>query len=106
MRREERVTVQGPVKEQQPEGMSHRGGGMCPLLRTPSAAGTRPSPTSSSLLQTDPTTVVWGEHCHFRVPPTLDWEKWALGMTLNNGDTEYADEMLPAAQGMRDARGP
>ena len=29
MRREERVTVQGPVKEQQPEGMSHRG------LRTP-----------------------------------------------------------------------
>ena len=25
MRREERVTVQGPVKEQQPEGMSHRG---------------------------------------------------------------------------------
>ena len=27
MRREERVTVQGPVKEQQPDGMSHRGGG-------------------------------------------------------------------------------
>ena len=26
MRREERVTVQGPVKEQQPDGMSHRGG--------------------------------------------------------------------------------
>ena len=25
MRREERVTVQGPVKKQQPEGMSHRG---------------------------------------------------------------------------------
>ena len=25
MRREERVTVQGPVKEQQPDGMSHRG---------------------------------------------------------------------------------
>ena len=25
MRREERVTAQGPVKEQQPEGMSHRG---------------------------------------------------------------------------------
>ena len=31
MRREERVTVQGPVKEQQPDGMSHRGGkGACP----------------------------------------------------------------------------
>ena len=27
MRREEGVTVQGPVKEQQPDGMSHRGGG-------------------------------------------------------------------------------
>ena len=27
MRREERVTVQGPVKEQQPDGMSHRAGG-------------------------------------------------------------------------------
>ena len=27
MRREERVTVQGPVKEQQPDGMSHAGGG-------------------------------------------------------------------------------
>ena len=26
MRREERVTVEGPVKEQQPDGMSHRGG--------------------------------------------------------------------------------
>ena len=25
MRREERVTVQGPVKEQQPGGMSHKG---------------------------------------------------------------------------------
>ena len=27
MRREERVTVQGPVKEQRPDGMSHRGRG-------------------------------------------------------------------------------
>ena len=27
MRREERVTVQGPVKEQRPDGMAHRGGG-------------------------------------------------------------------------------
>ena len=27
MQREERVTVQGPVKKQQPDGMSHRGGG-------------------------------------------------------------------------------
>ena len=28
MRREERVTVQGPVKEQQPDGLSHGGGGV------------------------------------------------------------------------------
>ena len=28
MRREERVTAQGPVKEQQPDGMSHRGGAL------------------------------------------------------------------------------
>ena len=28
MRREERVTVQDPVKQQQPDGMSHRGGGL------------------------------------------------------------------------------
>ena len=27
MRREERVTVQGPVKEQQPDGMSHKADG-------------------------------------------------------------------------------
>ena len=27
MRRKERVTVQGPVKKQQPDGMSHQGGG-------------------------------------------------------------------------------
>ena len=34
MRREERVTVQGPVKKQQPDGMSHRGG-VGPLFQTP-----------------------------------------------------------------------
>ena len=28
MWREERMTVQGPVKKQQPDGMSHRGGGL------------------------------------------------------------------------------
>ena len=31
MRREERVTVQGPVKKQQPDGMSHGGGGLADL---------------------------------------------------------------------------
>ena len=34
MRREERVTVQGPLKEQQPDGMSHRGSGIGLALRT------------------------------------------------------------------------
>ena len=33
MRREERVTVQGPVKEQQPDGMSHRGVQQPPQLQ-------------------------------------------------------------------------
>ena len=45
MRREERVTVQGPVKEQQPDGMSHKGGGGClPFSgrRVPSSLGTPP----------------------------------------------------------------
>ena len=38
MRREERVTVQGPVKKQQPDGMSHRGGaymGLAPVSWLP-----------------------------------------------------------------------
>ena len=34
MRREERVTVQGSVKKQQPDGMSHGGGGAASFLRT------------------------------------------------------------------------
>ena len=40
MRREERVTVQGPAKEQQPDGMSHRGRG--------GGANTPPPPTRIS----------------------------------------------------------
>ena len=34
MRREERVTVQGPVKEQQPDGMSHGGGNEAETTRS------------------------------------------------------------------------
>ena len=37
MRREERVTVQGPVKEQQPDGMSHGGGGIFVPKHSPAA---------------------------------------------------------------------
>ena len=54
MRREERVTVQGPVKEQQPDGMSHRGGGshggcmMCLLCSD--AEGARPHPSEPSVV--------------------------------------------------------
>ena len=43
MRREERVTVQGPVKEQQPDGVSHRGWTSPPtpsLLRRGQSANT------------------------------------------------------------------
>ena len=59
MRREERVTVQGPVKKQQPDGMSHRGGGGDPwgplettaqpsslTLQPPSATAQPPSVTA------------------------------------------------------------
>ena len=47
MRRAERATVQGPVKEQQPDGMSHGGG----VRATPSLApwlGTGASPACQS----------------------------------------------------------
>ena len=43
MRREERVTVQGPVKKQQPDGMSH--GGVLPLVLWCAAILLRPCPT-------------------------------------------------------------
>ena len=42
MRREERMTVQGPVKKQQHNGMSHRGG--WPGQSAPSLPGTRATP--------------------------------------------------------------
>ena len=35
MRREDRVTVQGPVKKQRPDGMSHRGSVRLPLPNSP-----------------------------------------------------------------------
>ena len=40
MRREERVTVQGSVKKQQPDGMSHRGAPWTPSPAPPSAQAT------------------------------------------------------------------
>ena len=44
MRREGRVTVQGPVKKQQPDGMSHRGGGGNPKAAQPSPKDTKGGP--------------------------------------------------------------
>ena len=45
MRREERVTVQGPAKEQQPDGMSHRGASQRAVSNPPPpGVGNPPSP--------------------------------------------------------------
>ena len=66
-RREERVTVQGPVKKQQPDGISHRGGGggkgrvgawlinTGPHLKLPSQ-GPRLPPSARACMRAD---VVW-----------------------------------------------
>ena len=53
MRREERVSVQGPVKKQQPDGMSHRGGGppLYPSLSHPKELGGGGSSTSLAYLE-------------------------------------------------------
>ena len=75
MRREERVTVQGPVKEQQPDGMSHRGQGYIgrgevpPPLGCP-AYGQPLSLTVSARLNGIPEHGRhWRHHC--RVPSSL-----------------------------------
>ena len=47
MRRDERVTVQGPVKKQQPDGMSHRGGGGLIACRP---CWTRPHPSVAGFI--------------------------------------------------------
>ena len=62
MRREERVTVQGPIKEQQPDGMSHR--------------GVNPPPSTPKGPSWDKTNLLLGKillghvwHTNFRPPP-------------------------------------
>ena len=50
MRREERVTVQGPVKEQQPDGMSHRGIPPPPFKRSPGEGDSRQTHLSIDFL--------------------------------------------------------
>ena len=49
MRREERGTVQGPVKEQQPDGMSHRGGLSDPLWPRPPDVAQKPPNVSNGV---------------------------------------------------------
>ena len=66
MRREERVTVQGPVKEQQPDGMSHRGGGGIAQVAVPcEIQRSRPHRflklSRGLLCSTSP--VLWSPHC-------------------------------------------
>ena len=58
MRREERVSVQGPVKEQQPDGMSHRGG--TAIFEAPSSADGRTKSPQASLSQWHLATAVDG----------------------------------------------
>ena len=71
MRREERVTVQGPIKKQQPDGMSHRGalGPPAPLkcnsVYPPPALKAPPPPLPWQIDCTDRT-----EH-HCRVNPSM-----------------------------------
>ena len=57
MLREERVTVQGPVKNQQPDGMTHRGGGaeVLPSLTCQGVSGCpRPGAIRPPLTPGDP----------------------------------------------------
>ena len=65
MRREERVTVQGPVKEQQPDGMSHRGGGAA--LATPRPRVLRDS--GPGVAPTAPETFFLCSRGHVLLPP-------------------------------------
>ena len=56
MRREERVTVQGPVKEQQPDGMSNGGGGGGSICRLLGAADAQTAHHATSNSSSTPTT--------------------------------------------------
>ena len=65
MRREERVTVQGPVKEQQPDGMSHMGSLGCPSPGScdPSVPGDGDFPKKQGLSSLDISEMVRNVHC-------------------------------------------
>ena len=69
MRREERVTVQGPVKEQQPDGMSHRG-----VLDPP------PPPGDAELLSKTLGSI------------SMPWERQQTGNALHTHATEHGFE--------------
>ena len=70
MRREEWVTVQGPVKKQQPDGMSQGGGGVV-------ERGTKGHKLISSIQMHEilPPTISGGGECIFtrHNPPPLFW---------------------------------
>ena len=62
MRREDRVTVQGPVKKQQPDGMSHRGGGgLLPLEHRPGPERKRGQGTWGTVVHRG--VCRWRSHC-------------------------------------------
>ena len=70
MRREERVTVQGPIKKQQADGMSQGGRGSHPW---PALAQDLPPPRSTEATRHPPPPPV-ALHCSYAVRPTF----WAL----------------------------
>ena len=101
MRREERVTVQGSVKEQQPDGMSHRGGGgqACAVLPL-----TAPPRSGDCLLE--PRTSRFTDCPHIVVPSLKAMDRIivtprgqtppTLGVNFPVGDQEAALKALPS----------
>ena len=71
MRREDRVTVQGPVKKQQPDGMSHRGGASprVPPRRQKPDPDPPPPPTLGGLQPTVGGVGSWCPNPRSRPPP-------------------------------------
>ena len=112
MRREERVTVQGPVKEHKPDGMSHRGGGVQGQQQQPKAV--RSGSNSPQSQWQPPPTAARGhpacQHemsysrshrrtlCPHRYPPALclpAHSTWLTGLRCHSDSTSFASRTEP-----------